>query len=181
MICDFNKKPMTWGVMQKRGNKAIVCDEIDIKINAKTQHAAEMFAEKYRNSDNKLVYLTGDASGNVETTHDHSTDYMIIENVLIRNGFRVKWEVPSFNPNINNRTNLACSLLKSMTGEIRCFIHPRCEMLINDLYKNVSDDKGGKDKKDPMQTHASDWFDYGIVWMFEHEMWGTKTGQARIM
>jgi len=156
LSCDFNKSPLSWGVMQRRNNKAIVCDEINIQVNAKTQHAAEMFAEKYRNSDNKLVYLTGDASGNVETTHDHSTDYMIIEDVLQRNGFNVRWEVPKSNPNINNR-------------------------LINDLYKNVSDNKGGKDKSDPQQTHASDWFDYGITWMFDNEMWGTKTGQSRIM
>ena len=181
LSCDFNKSPLCWGIGQKDGNVARVVDEIAIQYNAKTQQAAEMFCERYALAQNRLVYLTGDASGKIETTHDYSTDYMIIEQVLKENRFNVRYEVPSYNPSINNRVNLVCSLLKSVTGQVRCFINPKCTMLINDLDRNVGDGKGGKDKSDPQQTHASDWFDYMMVCMFESDMWGYETGQSRIM
>lgn len=180
LSCDFNKSPLCWGIGQKRGRLALICDEIVIPYNAKTENAAKMFCERFKGHANKLVYLTGDASGNVEGTHDYSTDYMIIEDVLKMNGFRIVNQVPRFNPSVNNRINLACSLFKSVTGEIRCFIHSKLAYLQNDLNRNVGDGKGGKDKTDPQQTHSSDWLDYMIVAMFENEMWGGKTGQVRI-
>jgi hypothetical protein len=180
LSCDFNKSPLCWGIGQKRGRLAVVCDEIVIPYNAKTQQAAEQFCQRYKNHRNKLVYLTGDASGKIEGTHDFTTDYMIIEDILKRNGFQVIMQVPLANPSINNRINLVCSLFKSVTGETRCFISAKCLYLQNDLNRNVGDGKGGKDKSDPQQTHSSDWLDYMICAMFDGDLWGGKTGQARI-
>jgi len=180
LSCDFNKSPLCFGIVQKRGKNIVVVDEITIQYNAKTQQAAEMFCERYKNAENRLVYLTGDASGKVETTRDYTTDYIIIEDILKRNGFQVRLAVPSFNPNVNNRVNLVCSLLKSVTGEIRCFINSKCTFLINDLERNVGDGKGGKDKSDPQQTHASDWFDYVVSYIYDNEFYKKTSGQARI-
>jgi len=181
LSCDFNKSPLVWEVGQKRNQKACVIDEISISYNAKTQLAAEEFCKRYKKKDaNNLVYLTGDASGNIESTKDYTTDYLIIEQVLKQNGFNVRMEVPSFNPSVNNRINLTCSLFQSLTGEVRCFIHSQCKRLIADLNRNIGDGKGGKDKSDPQQTHASDAFDYMIVNMFDSDLWGTQYGQAKV-
>lgn len=180
LSCDFNKTPLCWGVGQKRGRSAIVCDEIVIPYNGLTERAAVQFCERYKGNNNKLVYLTGDASGNITNTRDFSTDYLIIEQALKQNKFQVVFRVPDANPSINNRINLVCSLFKSLTGEIRCFINSKCVYLQNDLNRNVSDGHGGKDKSDPQQTHSSDWLDYMLCAMYEGDMWGQKVGQARI-
>jgi len=180
LSCDFNKSPLVWLVAQRRGDVCLVIDEIKISYNAKTQHAAEMFCERYKNRNNNTVYLTGDASGKIETTHDYSTDYMIIDSILKEKRFNVVFEVPSFNPNINNRVNLVCSLLKTLSGKIRCFINSKCTALILDLEKNIGDSKGGKDKGDPERTHASDAFDYLITCMFGNSMTGYSVGQVKM-
>jgi hypothetical protein len=72
-------------------------------------------------------------------------------------------DVPPANPNVNNRVNLVCSLLHTITGNVRLFINPSCARLLNDYERNTSDGKGGKDKTDQYQTHASDAADY-LVW-----------------
>jgi len=160
---DFNKTPMVWLVGQLDGRTGCIVDEVEISYNAKTQATAQLFCERYRGHSAKTVYVTGDASGQHESIRDYTSDYLIAEEVLKANGWRVVFDVPAANPNVNNRVNLVCSLLHTITGAVRLYINPACARLINDLERNTSDGKGGKDKKDPYQTHASDCMDY-LTW-----------------
>lgn len=160
---DFNKTPMVWVVGQLDGRIGRIVDELEISFNAKTQATAQLFCERYANHQARTVYVTGDASGQHESIRDFTSDYVIIDDVLRSNGWRVVMDVPPANPNVNNRVNLACSLLHTITGNVRLFINPSCARLINDYERNTSDGKGGKEKKDQYQTHASDAADY-LVW-----------------
>lgn len=160
---DFNKSPMVWLVGQLDGRTGRIIDELEISYNAKTQATAQLFCERYAGHQARTVYITGDASGQHESIRDWTTDYLIIDEVLRANGWRVVMDVPPANPNVNNRVNMVCSLLHTITGNVRLFINPVCSRLINDYERNTSDGKGGKDKTDQYQTHASDAADY-LVW-----------------
>ena len=126
----------------------------------KSRHLIKDFCNKYKGAQQRLVYLTGDASNKYETHRDFTTDYMIIKDALELAQFKVVMRVPRKNPNINNRVNVVCSLIEHK----KIVITDRAEFLINDLISNESDGKGSKSKVDPMQTHASDALDY-IIWI----------------
>lgn len=169
LTCDFNKTPMAWSVAQTdtlRGKKRLkIVDQVVIPHDAKTQRTALAFVDKFKGHRNKYVIVTGDASNDFESIRDFTTDYIIIRETLKAHKWKVILKVPAGNPNINNRVNIANSLMEHR----RCFINSKCTLLILDLERNESDNKGGKNKKDLSQTHASDNFDY-IVWeQFSHE------------
>ncbi len=176
LSCDFNKSPMCWIVGQSEQKHLKVVDEIVINVNAKTEQAAALFVQKYGSPEykNKVVYLTGDSSNNYESIRDYTTDYIIIKNALERAGFKVILQIQKANPNINNRVNIACSLF----AHNRISIDSRCGVLIKDLARNESDGKGGKDKSDPNQTHASDAFDYLIWLLFANEFYKNNIRQV---
>ncbi len=168
LSCDFNKSPMAWVVGQTdeihtaRGTRTRlkIVDDVTVANNAKTQSSALLFIDKFKDQINKTVLITGDASNNFESHRDFTTDYMILKQTLEAHGWRVKVNVPTHNANINNRVNVANSLFEHK----RCIINSKCTQLKLDLERNESDNKGGKDKSDPNQTHASDAFDY-LVWL----------------
>lgn len=177
LSCDFNKAPMVWDLYQfehRHGLEHVrVIDEINIPINAKTQQAANEFTKRYAGHVNKTVYVGGDASGNIESTRDWSTDYVIIKGALKKAGWNVIMQVPKSNPSVNNRINIACSLMQHK----RLLVDPKCHMLINDFERNESDGKGAKNKDDPQQTHASDNFDYQVWRKFSRQFYGTTVRQ----
>ena len=160
ITCDFNKSPMVWLTCQQSGDELRVVGEESITLDAKTDQLARKWVSRYNGHQNKLVYLTGDASNNFTTHRDYTTDYIIIKKILVEAGWKVIIRVPTHNANLNNRVNVICSMFQ----HDKIFIDSSCSYLINDLQLNELDIKGGKDKKsDPSQTHASDAFDY-IVW-----------------
>jgi len=168
---DFNKSPMVWLVGQMAGDAGLIIDELEISFNAKTQGMAQLFCERYNRHENRNIYITGDASGDHESIRDWTTDYLIIEEVLKANRWRMVFDVPNSNPNINNRVNMVCSLLYTLTGKTRLFFNSKCTRLINDMERNASDGKGGKDKSDPYQTHSSDCLDYQAWKWFSSEFY----------
>lgn len=158
---DFNKSPMVWLVCQIDGDTLKIIKEISNPVNAKTEQSAYDFVKLFETFQNKTVYLTGDASNNYETHRDFTTDYIMIKDIITNHGWRVVVNVPAKNPSINNRINVVCSLI----GHKKLIVDESCNYLINDLKVNQSDGKGGKDKSDPNQTHASDCLDY-VVWQY---------------
>jgi len=177
LSCDFNKAPMVWDMYQFESRHGIehvrAVDEISLPINAKTQQAADQFVNRFTDHHNKVVYVTGDASGNVESHRDWSTDYVIIRNSFKEAGWNVIMQVAKSNPSVNNRVNIGCSLMQHR----RLLVDPKCRMLINDFERNESDGKGAKNKDDPQQTHASDNFDY-LIWLkFSMKYYGRTVRQ----
>jgi len=170
LTCDFNKSPMVWLVCQRMNDGSMtVIQELIIRHNAKTQHLIRQFCKEYDHVQNKVLYLTGDASNKYESHRDYSSDYMIIMDTLRDHKWHVVNRVPKKNPNINNRVNVMCSLFHHK----KISITDQATLLINDFNANESDGKGAKDKKDPMQTHASDACDY-LTWMlYANEFYST--------
>ena len=164
LTCDFNKNPMAWSVAQidYMGSKKRlkVIDDINQLNNAKTHAGALQFVKQFKEHREKVVIVTGDAANNYESHRDFTTDYMIIKSTLQKHGWQVMLKVPTHNANINNRVNIVNSLFEHG----RCYINSKVKLLALDLERNESDNSGGKDKTDPMQTHASDNFDY-LVWL----------------
>jgi len=135
-------------------------DDVNQMNNAKTQAGALQFVRQFEDHKDKTVIVTGDAANNYESHRDFTTDYLIIKHTLQKHGWQVKLKVPTHNPNVNNRVNIVNSLFEHG----RCFLNSKVKLLALDLERNESDNTGGKDKSDPMQTHASDNFDY-LVWL----------------
>ena len=163
LTCDFNKSPMAWLVGQtdtyKKRKRLKYVDHVTVNYDAKTQRAALEFVEKFQGHNNKYVIITGDSSNNHESIRDFTTDYLIIQSTLKAHGWKVMLDVPAGQPNINNRVNITNSLLEHH----RLYINSKCALLILDFESNESDNKGGKNKKDLSQTHASDASDY-LCW-----------------
>lgn len=170
LTTDFNKAPMVWEVSQdfeiefrnKRYKAIKFIDEISIGHGAKTRHALDIFIQRYKDHQNRILYLTGDASGDYEDHKDWTTDYTIIKDELKKAGWTVVFQIPKSNPGINNRVNLVCSMMRSSAGIIRLYFNEKCRYARADMEKNQTDDKGRKDKSDPLQTHGSDNVDYRV-------------------
>ena len=101
---------------------------------------------------------------------------MLIRDELKNNGWHVILKVPRKNPNINNRVNVVCSLIQHK----RISITDKAQYLISDLQSNESDNKGAKNKTDPMRTHASDAFDY-ITWILYADKFYTTQKQHQMI
>ena len=154
---------MAWNVAQQdiynKRRRIKFVDQVTVSHDAKTQQTALLFVEQFKNHGNKTILVTGDASNDTESIRDFTTDYIIIRETLKAHGWRVVVKVPPGNPNINNRVNVFNSLMEHH----RCYFNSKCTGLILDLERNESDNKGGKNKTDPTQTHFSDAGDY-LVW-----------------
>jgi len=176
LTCDFNKKPMVWEVGQTRqidGSRALLLvDELSISYHAKTEINARQFIDRFKNHQNRTVYVHGDAANQWDSTVSYVTDYKIIEDLLRSAGWKVYMAIKPKNPSVNNRINIGCSLLRSVDGKVRLYASSKCVRWINDMERVVSDGKGGKDKDDEQLTHASDASDY-LVWdLFAQEFFG---------
>ncbi|MDZ7821551.1 MAG: hypothetical protein U5N26_06920 [Candidatus Marinimicrobia bacterium] len=160
LTCDFNKSPMVWEVGQRKGRNLNIIAEISMPLNAKTPATAQKFINRFSHHVKKVVYLTGDPANKYESHRDHSTDYVIIKEVLEKAGWHVVVRMLPYHPSINGRVNITCSMLEHN----RLSIDNSCTYLIRDYEECEGDGKGGKDKSDPERTHASDAADY-LIWL----------------
>lgn len=167
LTCDFNKAPMVWEVGQYDGKVLNILAEICMPLSAKTQATAQIFTKRFSHQAKKVVYLTGDPANNYESIRDHTTDFIMIKEVLERAGWTVVLKLLKYHPSVNNRVNIACSLL----DHGRMIIDEACKYLIGDLEGCEGDGKGAKNKKDPERTHASDALDYLIWLLFSGEFY----------
>jgi hypothetical protein len=166
---DFNVAPMSSVILQKRGQRLIVIDEI-VLDRATTAEACMEFQNRYQGHAGQLE-IFGDASGK----HTHTTgttDYQTLQTFLHRAGFRnFSIRVPNSNPPVLDRVRKVNALLTNAIGEVGLEVGAKCEELIKDfeevMYKPGS---GVIDKlRDPLRTHASDALGY-VIW----ELYGEK-------
>lgn len=128
---DFNVDPMMWVVSHKTSEKIFVFDEIVLE-NVTTQDAINEFIERYQNHKAKIV-LNGDASGNYRKTQSKYSDYAIINNALVKAGFKVEIDLRKFNPPIKHRIHAFNQLVLGDDGLRRWFCHSKCRWLIYNL------------------------------------------------
>ncbi len=166
---DFNVSPMSSVVLQKKGQRLVVIDEI-VLDRATTMEACSEFQNRYQGHSSTLE-IFGDASGNSSQTTG-TTDYATLKTFLYKAGFRqVSYRVPKANPPVLDRIRKVNALLTNALGEVGLEISSKCKELIKDfeevMYKPGS---GVIDKlRDPLRTHASDALGY-VIW----ELYGEK-------
>ena len=166
---DFNLSPMTSVVLQKKGDRIVVIDEIVLE-RATTIEACMEFENRYKGHAAALEVF-GDSNGHSMHTTG-TTDYTALQAYMYRAGFRnVKKNVPKSNPPVLDRIRKVNAMLTNALGEVRLEVSPKCKELIKDfeevIYKPGS---GVIDKiRDPLRTHASDALGY-VIW----DLYGEK-------
>ena len=173
LFCDFNKSPLVWTLAQLLPTQLKLVDEFVMENNAKTIILIDKLIKQLQKHRFKHITIYGDASGTVETTKDFTTDYIIMKNRLEKAGWEVDIQVPTRNPNINNRVNLICSLFDNNA----IIINPKCHRAILDYQNVTGDGKGGKDKQNPVLTHSSDGIDYGAWELNKENFFGIENYQ----
>jgi hypothetical protein len=151
---DFNRDPLCAVVLQvdREQRRAWVLDEIVIPGCGLTQYSAGEFIRRYaprgaagaparRSTTGEgargsriTVLLTGDRTGNQGGTACSSTDFDVLKQAL-RPHFDVRFSEGKANPPELDRVNEVNALLEPALGELRLFVHKRCERLIADLEK----------------------------------------------
>lgn len=189
-VCfDFNRSPMTCVLCQtvRQGKSlAVHClDEVYLLDSGSTQAAKEVLARLFKHTGGEPVHVDifGDASGShVNSTSSSATDYdnIVIEfERKIRHRYARRWKFA--NPPVLDRINAVNAMLRNGAGEVRLFVHPRCEHLVRDFERvtyspgSSSINKVGEENK--MLTHLSDALGYMIESVFPVT---SSVGSARI-
>ena len=120
---DFNFTPLSSAIMQQQDDKIYVVDEI-ILNSAVAKQTAEEFVERYKDHTRCLVKIYGDCSGHIGQKHGHKSDYIIIEEILRKAGFRVQMEVPRANPPIKDGQNSLRGKILNSFGDRSLFVNP---------------------------------------------------------
>lgn len=107
--------------------------------------------------------LFGDASGGNANLATGESCWQILAEGLKSLGIPFSMaNVPAANPHVADRVNATNCAFRSMTGNVRYKIHPRCVRLVKD-YKTMKWAGNEMDKKDRKISHASDADGYRIV------------------
>lgn len=138
---DFNirkGKPMSSALAQysPRGRKYTFIDEVAVE-GARTEDALQEWQGKgyFDLPHNPEIIVHGDASGKRGDSRGTKSDYDIIERYLAnyrrKDGHKINYviQVPSSNPPLRERHNIANGLLKNANGRVSVFIDKRCKMV----------------------------------------------------
>lgn len=194
-VCfDFNRSPMTCVLCQTvrgkpdasgRVSETVHClDEVRLMESGSTEAAKETLNRLFAHCGGSPshVDIFGDASGGSGSTSSSTTDY---DNIVtefrtrLPNRFARRWKFS--NPPVLDRINAVNAMLRNGRGEVRLFVHPRCEHLIRDFERvtyapgSSSINKQGEANK--MLTHLSDAVGYMIEAVFPVR---SGNGSARI-
>lgn len=166
LSCDFNVDPMGWVIGQSKGDEVWDTDEICQEGHASTRDGCREFIRRFPDKRTNVVVF-GDASGRSRDTRSKHTDYEIIRQELGGYYHSFREDVPSHNPPVTARVEAVNARLKDAKGQVRYWIHPRCERTANDRAQ-VSYKPGVReiDKSNKHRTHFSDASDYRIASLF---------------
>lgn len=120
---DQNFTPLSSCIAVIRNGVPYLLDEIVLESAVSKQSALE-FVEKYKNHQNKKVYIYGDPSGRNGEKHGHKSDYNAIEEVLKLHNWQFERRIRSQHPSIKDRQNSVRARIKNAKGEIGLFVNP---------------------------------------------------------
>lgn len=121
---DQNFTPLSSCIAVKREDKILILDEIVLTSAVSKQSALE-FVEKFKNHNNKTVYIYGDPAGRAGEKHGHASDYTDIEDVLREHGWKFQRRVKLAHPSIKDRQNAVRAKIKSADDYISLFVNPK--------------------------------------------------------
>lgn len=120
---DQNFTPLSSAIAVIRKGVPYFLDEIVLESAVSKQSAIE-FVEKFKNHENKMVYIYGDPAGRAGEKHGHKSDYNDIEDVLRLNGWRFERRVRPAHPAIKDRQNAVRAMICNAKDEIRLYVNP---------------------------------------------------------
>lgn len=120
---DFNFTPMSSGVGVIRNDFVYLLDEIILESAVSEQSALE-FVERYKDHQNKEVYIYGDPAGRAGEKHGHASDYTNIEKVLKDNGWKFTRRVRPAAPAIKDRQNALRAKICNANSERTLLVNP---------------------------------------------------------
>ena len=121
---DQNFTPLSSSIGVRRGNDLYLLDEIVLTSAVSKQSALE-FVEKYKDHQNKTVYIYGDPAGRAGEKHGHKSDYNDIEDVLRAHGWKFQRRVANAHPAIKDRQNAVRAKIKNAMGEVSLYVNPQ--------------------------------------------------------
>lgn len=184
---DFNVNPTTLVVSQRHGRVMHFKTEFSQKRGSTEDTTKEccefllgLIQKQFTNElqqkaakSRVMLKVRGDATGNAAKSNTGKSDYFYIKKVLDLFGFPYQMEVPSENPPIIDRVKHFNSYLKSVEGEVRILVDPKCKELLRDLSSQETDGRYPSDKNN--LGHKADAAGYCIYWEFKH---GDRPAQA---
>lgn len=120
---DQNYTPLSSAIGVRRGNSLYLLDEIVLTSAVSRQSAIE-FVEKFKNHQNKVVFLYGDPAGRAGEKHGHASDYTDVEQVLRTNGWKCIRKLKPAHPAIKDRQNAVRGKIRSADGSISLYVNP---------------------------------------------------------
>jgi hypothetical protein len=178
LSCDFNVNPAVGVLWQRIGEEARAWREV--WVTHAGGEATRAMAQKARAVLQEFgwggpLIIYGDATGKSDKTTGPS-DHAVLREVFPL----ASWRVPKANPHVRDRVAAVNGRCETMDGRRYLTVDPTCEHLIADLEQVVFLDTGELDKKsNPMLTHISDAFGYGIHAEWPPVKWG-GTGIAHM-
>jgi hypothetical protein len=158
---DFNVQPSTAVLWQRVGDDARAWREVWVQhaggeaTRACALRAKQLLADAGWTGP-LVVY--GDASGQAAKTTGPS-DHAVLREVFPW----ATWMIPRSNPHVRDRVAAVNGRCETMDGQRHLTVDPACEHLIADLEQVTFAASGDLEKKaNPLLTHISDAFGYGI-------------------
>ena len=150
-----------------------VFDEI-VMETGDTRTMCDEYKRRGYSIGNASIY--GDRSGKSRSSNSAYTDYD-----LIRAAGAETFRVPGNNPAIRGRHNCVNALLKSASGDVRLFIHPRCKTLIRGLESVTMKSGAMYQEKETYEQHITTALGYLVCFEFPLDKpLSQKTGGAVI-
>ena len=119
---DFNFTPLSSAILQVDENKVYMVDEIVLE-SAVAKNTALEFVERFKDYRGQMVKVYGDAQGHHGQKHGHKSDYMEIEEILKKNGFRVQIKAKrGYRPIKESQSSLRAKILNA-AGERTFFVN----------------------------------------------------------
>lgn len=159
ICCDFNVGIMIWPIAQIVKEELHIIDEVYLEPAAIPDMVRE-FRNKFPSPTND-INIYGDATGKARSAQSQHSDYDVLRNAFRGYSVPIHWNIPVKNPPVWERINSVNNLISGKSGEVRLFVHPRAENVIQDFLETLQDDKGIKkvtNMQDPYyrRSHGTD-------------------------
>ena len=164
---DQNFTPLSSAIGVVEGGKVYLVDEIVLE-SAISEQSAEEFVDKYKDHQNKVVFIYGDPAGRAGEKHGHKSDYVVIEDVLRRKGWRFERRVRPAAPSIRDRQNAVRAKVLNAADETTLYVNPNTASWCHKGLATVQLQKGStyqEDQRNPHQ-HITTAIGYFVDWIW---------------
>lgn len=150
---DQNFTPLSSAIAVVRKGIPYFVSEIVLE-SAISRQSAEEFVERYKNHQNKTVFIYGDPHGRAGEKHGHKSDYTEIEDVLRRERWKFERRVKPGAPAIKDRQNAVRAKVLNAADEVALFVNPNTAPWCHKGLATVQLQEGStfqEDQKNPYQ------------------------------